>query len=68
MIVRFLKYDPPVGYSEASPFQDKYKVGELLRVKGLKGDEQIDFDVDAKTPRANEKTRKMTDNAFLQGR
>ena len=44
------------------------KVGEVLFVKGLKGYEKMEFVVDPKTPRANEKAREMADNAFLQGR
>ena len=69
VIVRFSKYEPPAeGYPETSPFQDKYKVGELLLVRGLKGHERVNFDVDAKTPKANERARELADNAFLKGR
>lgn len=67
VIVRFSRYDPPDNF-EGSPFQDRYKVGELLLVRGLKGYERVDFDVDAKTPGANERAREMADNAFMRGR
>jgi hypothetical protein len=53
---------------EESPFDDKYKVKETLAVKGLKGYEKINFEIDAKTPNANEKAREMADNTFLEGR
>ena len=39
--------------------------GEYLIVKGLKGFENIDFEIDArKTPNANEKARELADNAY----
>ncbi len=34
-------------------------------VRGLKGFEDIDFKVDAKTPNANVKARELADNAYL---
>jgi hypothetical protein len=42
------------------------KNGEELRVVGLKGFENIDFTVDAKTPGANLKAREMADNGYRQ--
>jgi len=42
------------------------KIGEELRVVGLKGFENINFSVDAKTPDANAKARELADNGFLQ--
>ena len=42
------------------------KIGEELKVVGLKGFENIDFRVDAKTPDANAKARELADNAYLQ--
>ena len=42
------------------------KVGEELKVIGLKGFENIDFRVDAKTPDANVKARELADKGFLQ--
>lgn len=41
---------------------------ETLVIKGLKGYRQIDFEIDAKTPAANERARELADNAFLQAR
>jgi len=32
-----------------NPYQDKYKVGEFIFVKGSKGYENIDFVIDVKT-------------------
>ena len=40
------------------------KTGESLVIKGLKGFEQIDFEIDAKSPDANLKAREMADNAY----
>ncbi len=42
------------------------KTGESLVVKGLKGYERIDFEVDARTPNANLKAREMADAAFAK--
>jgi hypothetical protein len=42
------------------------KIGEELKVIGLKGFENIDFRVDAKTPDANLKARELADSGFLQ--
>ena len=44
------------------------KAGEFLVVKGLKGHEQIDLELDAATPNANVKAREMADSAFFQKR
>ena len=44
------------------------KTGESLVIKGLKGFEYIDFDVDAKMPNANQKAREMADAAYLKKR
>ncbi len=43
------------------------KIGELLIVKGLQGFENIDTSVDAKTPQANEKARKIADDGYTAG-
>jgi len=40
------------------------KAGEFLLVKGLKGFEQIDLELDAKTANANVKAREMADAAY----
>ena len=42
------------------------KLGESLRIKGLKGFEHIDFEIDAKTPGANVKAREMADQAYAR--
>lgn len=42
------------------------KTGEELRIVGLKGFENIDFTVDAKTPDANVKARELADNGYRQ--
>src|SRR6185436_12338889 len=42
------------------------KTGEALVIKGLKGFEQIDFEIDAKSPDANLKARAMADEAFAK--
>jgi hypothetical protein len=69
VILRISNYKIKAGDDGDNPFQDKYKTGESLLVKGLKGYEQIDFEVDTKaTPNANVKAREMADNAYLKGR
>jgi hypothetical protein len=50
----------------ADPSEAK-KIGEALRVLGLK-DKKIDFEVDAKTPNANEEARRLADNAYTSGK
>lgn len=42
------------------------KTGESLVVKGLKGFEHIDFEVDAKNANANVKAREMADTAYAK--
>jgi hypothetical protein len=44
------------------------KTGEALMVKGLKGYERINTEVNAKDPNANEKAREVADNAYTKGR
>ena len=44
------------------------RAGEFLVIKGLKGHEQIDLELDAKTPNANVKAREMADGAYVQKR
>ena len=68
VILRVSLYKEGAGDGGESPFQDKYKTGEALLVKGLKGYEHIDFEVDGKTPDANAKAREMADRAYAQGR
>jgi hypothetical protein len=67
VIVRASQYDVPKAEEKAdSPYQDIYKTGETLIVKGLKGYEHIDFTVDTKTPNANEKAREMADSNYAK--
>src|SRR5215213_2938642 len=67
VIIRVTNYDVPKAEAAAdSPYQDKYKTGETLVVKGLKGYERIDFTVDAKDPKANEKAREMADSNYAK--
>jgi hypothetical protein len=67
VIVRATSYDEEKAQQTGeSPYQDKYKTGESLLVKGLKGYEQIDLKVDAKDPKANEKAREMADSNFVK--
>jgi hypothetical protein len=40
--------------------------GELLVIKGLKGYEHIDLELDAATPDANVKAREMADSAYAR--
>ena len=42
------------------------KTGEVLIVRGLRGFDYIDFEVDAKTPDANRKARKSADKAYSE--
>ena len=42
--------------------------GEFLVIKGLRGYEQIDLELDATAPNANVKAREMADGAYVQKR
>lgn len=66
VILRISNYEGEPTESGESPFSDKYKKGESLIVKGLKGYEQIDFTLDAKSPDANVKAREMADKAYTE--
>ncbi len=49
------------------PYEAQYKTGESLRVKGLKGFEKIDHDLDVKTAaNPNARAREMADEGYLQ--
>ena len=48
----------------ADMWSPENKTGEALVIKGLKGFEQIDFQIDAKTPGANIKARQMADAGY----
>jgi hypothetical protein len=56
------------GVDPAEMWRPENKTGESLLVKGLKGYEHIDFEVDARTPDANVKARDMADSAYSKGR
>lgn len=56
------------GLDPAEMWRPENKTGESLLVKGLKGYERINFEVDAKTPDANAKAREMADRAYAEGR
>ncbi len=60
VIMRVAVYAEP---NEVGEYFGK-KTGEKLIVKGLKGFENIDFVVDAKTPNANAKARELADNGY----
>ena len=44
----------------------KNLAGEFLVIKGLKGFEQIDLELDARTPNANIQAREMADSAYAK--
>jgi hypothetical protein len=50
--------------ASAEMWSPENKTGEALVIKGLKGFEQIDFQIDAKTAGANLKGRQMADEAY----
>lgn len=56
------------GVDPAEMWRPENKMGESLLVKGLKGYDHIDFEVDARTPDANAKARDMADRAYMKGR
>ena len=56
------------GADPAEMWRPENKTGESLVVKGLKGYERIDFEVDARDADANAKARELADKAFLKER
>ncbi|HEY0376778.1 MAG TPA: hypothetical protein VGC87_07465 [Pyrinomonadaceae bacterium] len=67
VIARVSSYDEAKAETAGdNPYQAKYKTGEALVVKGLKGYERIDFKVDAKDPKANEKARELADSNYAK--
>ena len=54
---------PPTPHGSA-----ENKTGESLVVKGLKGFEEIEFEIDAKNPQANVKARQMADSGYAKSR
>ncbi|HWT00066.1 MAG TPA: hypothetical protein VN256_07455 [Pyrinomonadaceae bacterium] len=67
VIVRVSNYDEKKSEGTGdNPYQAKYKTGESLVVKGLKGYERIDSKVDAQDPKANEKAREVADSNYAK--
>jgi hypothetical protein len=52
--------------ADANMWSPENKTGESLVIKGLKGFEQIDFEIDARQPGANLKAREMADQAYAR--
>ena len=50
-----------------NPYTDENRTGSRLVVKGLKGWEHIDFEVDGANPNANMKARAMADQNYSKG-
>lgn len=66
VILRISKYKEDAADGGDSPYQEKYKTGESLVVKGLRGYEHIDSTVDAKDPEANAKAREIADKGYAK--
>lgn len=56
------------GVDPAEAWRPENTTGESLLVKGLKGFERINFEVDARAADANAKARELADAAFLKER
>lgn len=56
------------GLDPAEMWRPENKTGESLLVKGLRGYEHINFEVDAGAPNANAKAREMADRAYPKDR
>lgn len=69
VILKVSKYNENVLNEAKNPYQDQYKIGEFILVKGLKGYEHIDLQFNAKkTPNAFAKARESADAAYLKSR
>jgi hypothetical protein len=69
VILRVSNYKKNMNNNEENQFQQKYKTGETLLVKGLKGFEQINFKIKINAvSNANAKARKMADMAYINNR
>ena len=65
VILRVSNYKEVAEAEGGNPLQPKYKTGESLLVKGLKGYDRIDFTVDTKTtPNPNAKARELADSNY----
>jgi len=68
VILKVSRYNKEVQDTGENPYQDKYRVGETILVKGLTGYENIDFQVNARNSNAFGEARKLADSAFLKSR
>ena len=66
VIMRVGKYKE-LGDGE-NPYTEGNRAGSVLVVKGLKGWENIDFEVDGATPNANARARVMVDEKYFKRR
>lgn len=67
VIMRVDKYADATAEEQTTGQYLGKKIGELLVVRGLKGfGEEMDFEIDVKTPGANAKAREMADKAYLK--
>lgn len=57
---------PRPGVDPAEMWRPANRAGEVLIIKGLRGYEGIDFEVDAKTPDANLRARELADRAYSE--
>lgn len=65
VIFRVNKYDSKTASESGdNPYLNKYKIGEVLIIRGLKNYSQIDFEVDGKSKNANFAAQKMADENF----
>jgi hypothetical protein len=65
VIMRIGKYKD-AGDGE-NPYQAKNRTGSKLIIKGLKGYEQINFEVDGAITNANQKARELADRSYSRG-
>ena len=63
-----LRVDKSKSEQPEEMWRPENKNGESLLIKGLKGYEQIDFEVDAKTANANVQAREMVDKNYSAGK
>jgi hypothetical protein len=64
VIIRVERYRNEGESYDADTYAEKNKTGETLLVKGLKGFEQIDGGIDARTPDANTRARQLADDNY----
>jgi hypothetical protein len=67
VILKVARYNDAVQESGENPYEDKYKIGDVVLVKGLKGYGTIDFQVDpGSAPEAMRQARERADSAYLK--